>query len=118
MNKKRTRRETNRLTRRRFLRQVAVGTATVGATASIRERRAEAQGRPPSGDKPNIVICIADDQTYFAMPLCKDSLANLIDKRGPLPEAVGLRIARELAAGLASPTARDSSTATSSRTTS
>ncbi len=43
----------------------------------------------------------ADDHTYFAMPLCRDSLANLIAERGALPEPVALRFARELAAGLA-----------------
>ena len=42
----------------------------------------------------------ADDHTYFAMPLCHDSLANLIEQRGILPEPVALRIARELTAGL------------------
>lgn len=54
---------------------------------------------------PNIIPILdvghADRMTYFAMPLCHDSLAGLIQSRGPLPEPIALRIARELAAGLA-----------------
>jgi len=54
---------------------------------------------------PNIIPILdvgqADEQTYFAMPLCRHTLASLIEERGPLPEPVALRIARELAAGLA-----------------
>jgi serine/threonine-protein kinase len=50
---------------------------------------------------PIVDVGQADDHTYFAMSLCQDTLASLIEQRGPLPEPVALRIARELAAGLA-----------------
>ncbi len=70
------------------------------------EKRFRNEAEVAAGLKhPNIIPILgvgqADDQTYFAMPLCRHSLANLIEERGPLPELVALRIARELAAGLA-----------------
>lgn len=54
---------------------------------------------------PNVVrlLGVGQDQdiTYFAMDLYPDSLASLLERRGPLPESVVLRIATDIAAALA-----------------
>jgi len=53
---------------------------------------------------PNIIPILDVGQsgghTYFAMPLCRESLGSMIQRLGPLPELVAVRIARELAGGL------------------
>src|SRR5262245_46921687 len=54
---------------------------------------------------PNVVRILevgqADDITFFAMDLYPDSLASLLERSGPLPESMLLRVATDIASALA-----------------
>lgn len=56
-------------------------------------------------EHPNLIrilsVARAGEHVYFAMDLCADSLGARIAREGPLPEAEILRIAADIATGLA-----------------